>query len=125
VAARLLLRCLVPQRQTVAEWVEEHVVDPSSGTDAPVRLDPFQREPLAAMDDPAVETVVLQFPPRVGKSSLYLDYLVYCAVQKPAPVTACFATDDDVREFLEERFEPLGRRIPELAEQWSRLCGYV
>lgn len=85
-----------------------------------VRLDPYQREPLAAMDNPDYEAVVLQLPPRVGKSSLYLDYLAYCACQKPAPVTACFATDDAVREFLEERFEPVIRRIPELAEQLER-----
>lgn len=104
----------------VCDWVETHVIDPSSGSDAPVRLDPYQREPLEAMDNPEYEAVVLMFPPRVGKSSLYLDYLAYCAMQKPSPATACFATDDDVREFLEERLEPLFKSLPELREQIER-----
>lgn len=119
-AGRLLMRALVARPETVLEWVEGHIVDPSAGTAGRVRLDPYQREPLAAMDCPEYETVVLQLPPRVGKSSLYLYYLAYCAAQKPAPVTACFATDDAVREFLEERFEPLLRRIPDLGEQLDR-----
>lgn len=118
-ASRLLLRTLVARPETVLEWVERHVVDPSAG-EGLVRLDPYQREPLAAMDNPDYEAVVLMFPPRVGKSSLYLDYLAYCGAQKPAPATACFATDDAVREFLEERFEPVVRRIPELSEQLDR-----
>ena len=73
-AARLARACAPPRREPIVEWCERTVdmsYDLTSRASGPLRLYPYQREPLAATEDPAVRQISLMWSPRLGKSTIW------------------------------------------------------
>ena len=73
-ARRLLLSARPREREDICQWVENNVdlsYDQTSSASGLVRLYPYQREILAACDDPSVREVTIMAGQRLGKSSVW------------------------------------------------------
>jgi len=74
-AARLLLRGVRPrERRDICDWAEATVdmgVDATAGRSGLIRLYPYQREILRAIDDPQVQEVSIMAGQRLGKSQCW------------------------------------------------------
>lgn len=107
-----------PRRISIAEWVDGRLILPREMSPEPgvLRLHrtPYLREPLAALDDPQVEEVVLQCGTQLGKSTLLLCAMAKVMAVSPAPMMVVQPTIDLAKRFSRQRIATLIRANPEL-----------
>jgi phage terminase large subunit GpA-like protein len=108
-----------PRRLTVAEWADEFRVvsrgtSPAPGPWRTARV-PYLREPMEAISDPRIETVVCQWASQVGKTDgMLLNAIGYFAAQDPAPMLVVQPLERDAHAFGKERVDPMFRDTPAL-----------
>lgn len=104
-------------------WIESRLdlsADPSSAVHGLVRLDPYQREPIASQFDPAIRRVVIMAIEQTGKSACWRFPLVYRLIFQPSPCWVIYESDDKAEDIHQESLEPLLRAQPELRDQIRR-----
>lgn len=105
----------------VSEWADEHrrLSKESSAEPGQWRTDrtPYMREPMDAVSDERIETIVLMFSAQVGKTEFLLNVKGYHIHQDPAPTMAVQPTLDMAEAFSKDRLAPMLRDTPVLRER--------
>lgn len=79
-----------------------------------MKLWPFHRGIVEAIEDPQVERVTLVKPVRVGFSTLLHGVIAYYVVNDPAPILNVLPTDADCRRVLVSEIERIFEASPKL-----------
>lgn len=80
---------------------------------------PYQREILNAVNDPAIEGVVVMSSAQVGKTELLLNTIGYFVDYDPAPMLLLQPTLDMAQAFSKDRLAPMVRDTPALKNKIS------
>ncbi len=90
-SARALRALIPPRRLHLAEWIERHLVLPSSTSALPgrVKLWSYQRDIAAAIGDPLIEKVSVIKCVRIGYTTLLTGAIGAFVANDPAPIL-CF-----------------------------------
>ncbi len=111
----------VPPRLNVADWADEYRrLSPESSAEVGrwrTSRAEYQREPMNAINDPAVRKVVLRFSSQTGKSEILNNTLGYFMHYDPSPILFIQPTEDDVRAYSQDRVAPMIRDTPVLSER--------
>ncbi|MDX3966036.1 MAG: phage terminase large subunit family protein [Bradyrhizobium sp.] len=117
--ARAWLRALAPPPiVTPTAFAESQIILPASANalPGPLRLYPYQREPVDAVADHDVEIIVLMLASQTGKSTTINAILGHCIASDPGPMLHVSPTGGRSEEFVRERFDPLVLSSPALRE---------
>lgn len=103
-------------RQRLAPWIEANVIA-TDGPDASerVRLEPWQRGVLQAIDGTRYQTIVIRGPSQVGKTLLSVGVATRCAIDGDGALAAT-ATGHGALDF--------GRRLDAVLEASPELAGH-
>ena len=117
VAVRTALRAATPPpRLTVAEWADQKRILSSEASSEPGRWStddqPFQREIMDAMGDPAVPTVVFMASSQIGKTEMTLNLVGYHVDQDAAPILVLQPTLEIAKAWSKDRLAPMFRDSP-------------
>jgi phage terminase large subunit GpA-like protein len=109
---------LPPQKLTVSEWADQYrkLSSEASAEPGQWRTDraPYQREIMDAMNDPAVETIVMMTSSQVGKTEIHLNILGYYMDYDPSPILLLQPTLEMAEAFSKDRLAPMLRDTPAL-----------
>ena len=122
-ASRLARACAPPRREPIVEWCERTVdmsYDLTSRASGPLRLYPYQREPLAATEDPAVRQISLMWSPRLGKSTIWKMSLLKRLHDGGLAGLIVYPSLDLGRKTNHDTVEPLLRCLPSLRADLAR-----
>ena len=122
-AARMVRACAPPLREPIVEWCERTVdmsYDLTSRASGPLRLYPYQREPLAATEDPGVRQISLMWSPRLGKSTIWKMSLLKRLHDGGLAGLIVYPSLDQGRKTNHDTVEPLLRSVPSLRADLSR-----
>lgn len=75
---------------------------------------PYQREPMDACGDPAIERVVLMWASQTGKTELLLNLIGYVADLAPGPMMMVQPTIEMAEAYSKDRVAPMIRDTPRL-----------
>ncbi|MED3732542.1 phage terminase large subunit family protein [Geobacillus stearothermophilus] len=107
-----------PPELTVSEWADlyRRLSSESSAEPGQWRTDraPYQREIMDAINDPAVETVVVMTSAQVGKTEILLNIIGYHIDYDPAPIMVMQPTLQMAQAFSKDRLAPMLRDTPAL-----------
>ncbi|WP_339171100.1 phage terminase large subunit family protein [Anoxybacillus sp. FSL W8-1294] len=107
-----------PPELTVSEWADlyRRLSSESSAEPGQWRTDraPYQREIMDAVNDPAVETVVVMTSAQVGKTEIILNIIGYHIDYDPAPIMVMQPTLQMAQAFSKDRLAPMLRDSPAL-----------
>jgi phage terminase large subunit GpA-like protein len=107
-----------PPELTVSEWADlyRRLSSESSAEPGQWRTDraPYQREIMDAVNDPAVETVVVMTSAQVGKTEILLNIIGYHIDYDPAPIMVMQPTLQMAQAFSKDRLAPMLRDSPAL-----------
>ncbi|QPA33423.1 phage terminase large subunit family protein [Thermaerobacillus caldiproteolyticus] len=107
-----------PPELTVSEWADlyRRLSSESSAEPGTWRTDraPYQREIMDAINDPAVETVVVMTSAQVGKTEILLNIIGYHIDYDPAPIMVMQPTLQMAQAFSKDRLAPMLRDSPAL-----------
>jgi len=110
--------CVPRPRLTVSAWADtfRRVAPGTSPEPGPWSTDraPYLRGIMDALNDPAVETVVVMVGSQLGKSEGVLNMLGYFVDQDPSPILLVLPTIEAVEAFSKERIDPTFRATPAL-----------
>jgi len=104
------------------EWIEllDLTNDPTSARNGLLKLDPYQRDPIAAQFDPAIREVVVMAVEQTGKSTIWRMPMLYKMQFEPGPRWIIYESDDKAEDINSSSFLPLVRAVPELASLINR-----
>lgn len=113
-----------PPRLTIGEWAEKYRVLSSEETSQPGRYrlaaTPVLREILEACSDPAVRKVVCMKPAQFGYTvGIVTNVMGYYAHHRPSVQIAVFPREKSAKDFASEKFDPMVRATPQLADRIS------
>lgn len=116
---RELVRVVAPPPDlTVSQWADlyRRLSSESSAEPGQWRTDraPYQRDIMDAINDPAVETVVVMTSAQVGKTELLLNIIGYHIDYDPAPIMVMQPTLQMAQAFSKDRLAPMLRDSPAL-----------
>lgn len=116
---RELARVVAPPPDlTVSQWADlyRRLSSESSAEPGQWRTDraPYQREIMDAINDPAVETVVVMTSAQVGKTEILLNIIGYHIDYDPAPIMVMQPTLQMGQAFSKDRLAPMLRDSPAL-----------
>lgn len=80
---------------------------------------PFMADPMSAVSDPSVETIILQCSSQIGKSELILNTLCYYIDQRPTSILFVQPTIEAAESFSKERIEPSLMACPRLKAKFD------
>lgn len=108
-----------PPDLTVSEWADsERRLSPESSAE-PGRWNTargeYQRDPMDAVSDPGVHTVVMMWPSQSGKSEVLLNAIGYHIHHDAAPILMLQPTLETAQAFSKDRLAPMLRDTPALA----------
>lgn len=107
-----------PPELTVSEWADlyRRLSSESSAEPGQWRTDraPYQREIMDAVNDPAVETIVVMTSAQVGKTEIILNIIGYHIDYDPAPIMVMQPTLQMAQAFSKDRLAPMLRDSPAL-----------
>lgn len=107
-----------PPELTVSQWADlyRRLSSESSAEPGQWRTDraPYQREIMDAINDPAVETVVVMTSAQVGKTEILLNIIGYHIDYDPAPIMVMQPTLQMAQAFSKDRLAPMLRDSPAL-----------
>jgi len=111
---------LPPPLETVSDWAERCVRLPGGVSSIPGQLSlehtPYLRAILDAITDPDTEKVVLDFSTQVGKTTCLIVASLHSMATDPWNQIYVMDSEEHALETKTERFEPIIRESPELAE---------
>jgi phage terminase large subunit GpA-like protein len=95
------------RKPTMAHWIERSVVLPREvcASPGPMRLWPWHKGIVEAIEDPSIERITLVKPVRVGFSTLLHAVTAYYIVKDPAPILSVLPTDADCRRVMVSELE--------------------
>jgi phage terminase large subunit GpA-like protein len=104
-----------PQRLSLARWIEDNLVLPSS-TAVPgrIRLYKFQRGIADAISSPEFERVTLVKAIRIGLTTLISGAIGSLIVNDPSPTLVLRPTESDCRDYMVSDVEPIFAATPAL-----------
>lgn len=110
-----------PPRMTVAEWADafRYLSPEASAEPGKYSSDraPYQREPMEALSDPLVETVVLMWPSQVGKTEIANNFIGRQIDHRPGPMLVMQPTLDMAETWSKDRLAPMVRDTPALTKK--------
>ena len=116
-----------PPALSPSQWAERHRVLTTEASARPGKWSfdpvPFAREPLDALADPDVHTIVLQWCSQISKSELLLNATGYFLHLDPCPILAVFPSETIAQTFSRDRLAPMLKSTPELAALTSAFRG--
>lgn len=101
---------LVPNRpMDIVEWAEDRIRLAATTTDrdGQLRLLPYQKLWLRAMQEPGAEMVVIRTPPRAGKSTVFCIGIGYYTAHEGSDCIFWERTDDESQYFHDKYLHPL------------------
>ena len=102
-----------PEHLTVDEWADRHYHLSPEGSANPgkyyVSTAEYQRGPLRALSDVAVETVVLDWASQVGKTQIGLIFVGFKVHQDPMPILFAEPTENLSKTVAIDRIMPMIR----------------
>ncbi|MEI9403380.1 phage terminase large subunit family protein [Mesorhizobium argentiipisi] len=104
------------RRKSLSRWIEGNVVLPREvcADPGPMRLWPWHRGIVEAVEDPAIERITLVKPVRVGFSTLLHAVTAYHIAEAPAPILSVLPTDADCRRVMVSELERIFEASPNL-----------
>lgn len=116
---RELARVVAPPPElTVSQWADlyRRLSSESSAEPGQWRTDraPYQREIMDAINDPAMETVVVMTSSQVGKTEILLNIIGYHIDYDPSPILVIQPTLAMAQTFSKDRLAPMLRDTPAL-----------
>jgi len=117
--ARRAARVVAPPPDlTISEWADaqRRLSSESSAEPGRWRTDraPYQRGIMDALNDPAVETIVVKSCAQVGKTEILLNVIGYYVDQDPSPILLLQPTLGMAESFSKDRLAPMFRDTPAL-----------
>ncbi|HXP88818.1 MAG TPA: terminase gpA endonuclease subunit [Bryobacteraceae bacterium] len=102
---------LPPERLPLSQWAERNLVLSSeySARAGLLKLYGWQKEPLDAFTDPAVDSLVLMCSTQMLKTLLIQCALAYSICEDPGPAMVIEPRADDAISFSKERLAPMVR----------------
>lgn len=102
-----------PPKLTVSEWADSYRKLSSEASAEPGRWQtsraPYQKEIMDAINDSAIETVVVMSSSQVGKTELLLNIIGYFIDYDPAPMLLLQPTLEMAEAFSKDRLAPMIR----------------
>ncbi|QKN87900.1 terminase large subunit [Acinetobacter phage vB_AbaP_Alexa] len=117
---------LPPPDMKPSEWAQEHIRIPAgNAVPGPLRLDnaPYQREPMDMLVNPDCYRVTLMWGAQVGKTLLALCVQAYCIGAEPCSQMMMQPSQDDLRTWLETKFNPLAEECEPVANSIAKPRG--
>lgn len=109
-----------PAQIGVDEWADEHrVLSPEASAEpGPWNTDrtPYSREPMRAISDPSVESVVLMWGAQLGKTDIQLNAIGYYTGHDPSPIMVIQPDLAVARDFSNDRLAPMYRDSEQLSK---------
>jgi phage terminase large subunit GpA-like protein len=111
---------------TVTEWADKYRVLPENASSMPGRwrtsTAPYLRgiQDALSVDNPAVKVVIVKSNQVGGSEAVVLNQFGYRIHQFPGPLQLVVPRDEDVKEFVNTRFDPMIAATPELAARVGR-----
>src|SRR4051794_20090538 len=108
-----------PPRWSVSQWADEsprYLSPESSAEPGPwsnARA-PYQRDIMDALNDPAIETVVIMSSAQIGKTEIINNILGYFIDQDPSPILVVMPTLEIAHAWSKDRLAPMLRDTPSL-----------
>ena len=110
-----------PARLTPTKWADAHRVLSPEGSAKPGRFRsssaPYQVDPLNAIVDPTVHTVVLMWASQTGKTEGINNTVCFFIDAEPAPILMVQPTVELAESWSKERLDPMIRDTPRLREK--------
>ncbi len=107
-----------PPRLTVVEWAEKHRVIGGgvSPKEGPYRVAnaPYQRAPQQSFTDPEVQTTVLMWASRLGKTEMLNNLEGFIVDLDPASILVVYPTLESAKKWSKEFFMPMVKSTPRL-----------
>ena len=107
-----------PPRMTVDEWADSYRYLSPEASAEPGRYAtsraPYQREPMRALSDPRVRTVVLMWPSQVGKTEVLNNFVGQRIHLNPGPMLILQPTLQMGEAWSKDRLAPMLRDTPVL-----------
>ena len=98
----------------ICEWAEGRIVVRNSQRAGRLRLDPYQREPLAMAMEPGIQQVTKMFSSQTGKTLIDAIGIAYIIDQRPMPMMYMHATGAGITKFIGEKLDPVLKANPEI-----------
>ena len=102
-----------PERLTVSEWAVRHrrLSPEGSAFTGRFRLEsaPYQAEPMEAVNDPEVQSVVLQWASQTGKTEILNNIVGFFISEEPSPMLVLQPTLDMAETWSKDRLAPMVR----------------
>lgn len=106
----------IPPRLKFWDWAEKNRWLGKDVTAKPGRYHvsnaPFQKEPQEAIDDPTVQTMVLYWGKRLGKTEIMVNIVGGTIDQNPRNILIAYPTIDGCKNFSRKFFAPMIRSTP-------------
>lgn len=113
-----------PPRLTVSKWADEHRFIAQGTSPEPGRWNtdraPWTREPMDAVNDPDVDTLVLEWSSQVAKTEVLINVAGYYIAQDPSPQLFVLPDLGLADSFSRSRFTPTVEASPALLERIGR-----
>lgn len=107
-----------PAFQSVVDWAEENRWLPDEVTAKPgpyrLRLAPYQGEPQESFHDRGVQTTVLMWAKRLGKTEIFCNLIGQTVCKEPRNILVAYPTMDKARTFASDFVMPMVRSTPDL-----------
>ena len=106
----------------ICEWMEDHFVIVKGPMPGPFRFSnsPYLYDPFKAFGGSKYKTIVLQFPPQVGKTVFGMGCIAYLADQKPGPVMLILQDAPTAKEIIKKRIIPIFKKIEVIRSKFTR-----
>lgn len=111
---------------TVTEWADRYRILPENASSMPGRwrtdTAPYLRgiQDALSVDNPAVKVVIVKSNQVGGSEAVVLNQFGYRIHQFPGPLQLVVPRDEDVKEFVTTRFDPMVEATAELAARVGR-----
>ena len=109
-----------PERLTVSEWAVRHrrLSPEGSAFTGRFRLEaaPYQREPMEAVNDPEVQSVVMMWASQTGKTEIINNIVGFFISEEPSPMLGLQPTLDMAETWSKDRLAPMVRDTAILTE---------
>ena len=98
------------------QWATERRIVVGSARPGPWDTEhaPYTNEPMRALSDDFIDTVILQWAAQTGKSEVMLNFLLGCADQEPGPAMFVLPTVELANEWGGKRLENAIQAMPDL-----------
>ena len=107
-----------PPTLTISEWADRERYLGSEETSEPGRWKtsriPYLREPMDAVSDPEVRTVVFMGSARIGKTEFENNVIAFHICQDPSPMLLVYPSDSKVEDYSKEKLAPMLKNTPAL-----------